>query len=229
MPVSLGEDIRWIFGGFILAFVVAELAKALGATFLHAKAEDRGPRLAHLGYTLAVIVMSFWGWSIAIKGGLYAELRQNASLFQYSNWLFLVDIGIFMTYYVLLVGIEHAGMPAAKWALRCTVAVFAGYLVWDLIVALRQIDSSTSWRHVAASAFCAAFASVAAWRLRKARNVQKAIYGSYVALFLLMLAFRFMTVTIHASTPMDVGIFRGLWILCVIASGMLVYFARTAR
>jgi len=231
---QLGEEIRWIFGTFILAFVISELGKELGRTFADAKlAPQRGPRLAHLGYTLVVVVMSFWGWSIAIKGGLYADHGGNRSLFQYTNWLFLLDIVIFMTYYLLLVGIEREGMKGAQWALRCTVAIFCAYLTWDLFVACRHLfDSdtfiaarrSTVWLHVLASLACASLAGLAAWVLVKAKDDRKAIYGLYGGLFLLMLGFRFMTIAIHAPTDTQTHVFRALWMLCVLSAALIAWF-----
>ena len=230
----LGEDIRWIFGTFILAFVVSELAKELGRTFVEAKlAPQRGPRLAHIGYTLAVVVMSFWGWSSAIKGGLYADHGANRSLFQYTNWLFLLDIVIFMSYYLLLVGIEREGMKGAQWALRCTAAILCAYLAWDVFVACRHLfDSdtfiaagrSTVWLHVLASFTCASLAILAARVLAKIRDDRKAIYGLYGGLFLLMLGLRFMTVAIHAATDAQTHVFRALWILCVLSAGLIAWF-----
>jgi hypothetical protein len=230
----LGEDIRWIFGTFILAFVVSELGKELGRTFVDSKlAPQRGPRLAHLGYTLVVVVTSFWGWSIAIKGGLYADHGDNRSLFQYTNWLFLLDIAIFMTYYLLLVGIEREGMKSAQWALRCTVAIFCAYLAWDLLVACRHLFDSqtfiaarrtTGWLHVLASLAGASLAGLAARTLTKAKDGRTSIYGLYGGLALLMLGFRFMTVAIHAPTDAQTLVFRTLWILCVLSAALIAWF-----
>ena len=229
-----GDDIRWIFGGFILAFVIAEIAKELGTTLLRSGRAERGVRLSHLAYTLAVVVMSWWGWSMAVSGGnVYVDYPESRSLFKYTNWLFLIDIGIFMTYYVLLAGIENPGAQSARHALKCTVAIFAGYLLWDLAVAVKPVDPAKlldptiAWKHAYASAACVALTLAGLYSLRKPAG-DRATYCIYAALFLLMLGFRLTTASIHADAS-AVRWFLGAAIACGASTVVLALLAGTRK
>lgn len=173
---QLGEDIRWVFGTFLFAFIVSEIAQKFAKLFNNRSHGGRHGFAIALRLALAstIALLSWIGWSLSVRLGAYPEPH---TIFEPSALFVLIDAAIFTSYYSLVLGTEVSAkepipLPSTEHALRWTVIIFVGYLCWDLLVAYvhLNLDDSARWQYkFLPSAICSLLAIFARAGFRAAR------------------------------------------------------------
>ncbi len=193
---QLGEDIRWVFVSFLFALVIAEIAQRFSKIFIGwNKVKARGPKLLHLVFASIVVMLSWVGWSLAVIYGAYPE---PTAIFELPTLFVFLDVALLISYYSLALGIdvcsqENPELPSIRHVLLWTVIIFAGYLLWDVLVAhLRHDFLEYKWWP---SACCLVLATIAFAFLGKAKAKPHdpwLVYYVDGALISLFVAFRAM-------------------------------------
>jgi hypothetical protein len=232
--IQLAEDIRWVFGTFLFAFVTTEILKKLAGLLIAPtdKALHRPAALMHLGLAIVVVLLSWLGWSLAIAHGAYPN---PGAIFEPQSLFLIVDFALLVSYYALVVGIDvhpedSTDLPSIKHMLLWTVVIFVLYLVWDLLWV---------WTHgefmrvrCLVPAICVALAYIAYKTLANVKvkpHDAWMVYFTDGALISLFVAFRSMRSSIPRSEAWEFNQYSWLSLLLLIIFAVLLVLARRRK
>jgi hypothetical protein len=155
--VQLGEEIRWVFVGFLFAFVISEIAARFARLFNSWRENAfAAPTFLHLFLALTIVITSWLGWSLAVVSGVYPS---PLLVIEPATGLFFIDVAILVSYHALVSGINvevvgESAPPAVTHVLFWLVVIFAGYFVWDTWLMVVE-PRAGGWGHAVTSAiFC---------------------------------------------------------------------------
>jgi len=236
---QLGEDIRWVFLGFLFAVVLGDIASKFVRLFGdwdRTRAVSLA-RLSHLVLTLTVVLLSWIGWSLSV---LHCVYPQPKLVFEVPTLFAFVDVVILTSYYALATGVDvhdaaNGKLPSARHMLLWSMIIFIAYFLWDVLVAFVHPERDANfWQYGwVISLICSALASTAFGILRNhtPRHPPNAyfVYATDACLMSLFFAFRAVKQALYLL-PKDHSAFQ-LWasVSTVLLLSFLFFLIRAWR
>lgn len=190
------EDLRFLFVQFLFGLAAAEVAIQASDLFLKSNLIGTDAfwiQLVHLVFTLILISTSWVGWSNSSSSKNTGRVQ---SVFSRVFLVLILDVFLVALYYMLarssgLTGQDQRDQQelflTVYWPTVIMVAIFAVYLVWDLV---------TKWpwgqgecKRIKVTALGLVMAGIVCLFLRDVNTVPK-ILLTYLALILIDLSFR---------------------------------------
>lgn len=147
-PLAAAEDpLRFPFVEMLFALAVSQVAMcAADIIGIPGLFREKIPGLMHLVLSLLVIATSWVGWRHSQSPGMQ---KQIVSVFSRPFVRLLMDVLLVIVYFVLVKSVEleqvlgnsKLTMPAATPESLCLVAIFAIYVLWDLLVDVFSANS----------------------------------------------------------------------------------------